>query len=683
MLDKNKEQYKLLKNFILYRLLILDSINKETPIKSEDGLTFLANMMSLPVTKKSKFSENQWDYNYEAMGTSANCRGSTLIVDYDRYVNIPPFIKIELKCLTHLYYITPNSFRKRGRKKKKIKPSTLVGVTKRGLAYIDTLFKMMGEEFGQEYIHSELYALTEVNRDIFQKTARIHKQTYSSDLKVFLDNVSHPLANFIFGKKVECDDSNTFEWKLVSGNTGRKPQQVMNDDVFEKLVFSSSLLLSNFLISQGIEPVDKISVDHLLVNTPNMNMPRTMGIDNDVLNAYTVARLKDAGYDDYFVSSCIEDNVLSRGRRGKKYACAVTIRERIAERTGFNTREIKNMLDIIYYASQYIFAQFTGMRPSELSETPLDCIIKENDCYLIEGKVIKGRECLLNGLFDDKWIAIPIVRDAVRSISILNKIHQSPNLLGSTKTAKPNEVKVLISSCSIAGQTQVLLEHVFGSTNPEGVVFNAYMTRHTLAYQMYCADVGLPFISYQLKHLVDGVGRYTSTGESSDVTLGYGGIGEALEKGTRGLRKKAEIECIKAVMNPDGTYLGKKGKEHKERMIKVFQGYMAEGYTKDQIYEALAEQGVALINVGQGFCYGGRVEDFDESLPCIGSLRCNPIRCSNAIVTKVNAPKWREIYLVNKMNIDKPGFTDSVKQMREAMNEAKSVLEYLGEEVNL
>ena len=209
------------------------------------------------------------------------------------------------------------------------------------------------------------------------------------------------------------------------------------------------------------------------------------------------------------------------------------------------------------------------------------------------------------------------------------------------------------------------------------------MTRHTLAYQMYRADIGLPFISFQLKHFVDDVSRYTSIGQHSDVTLEYGGIGEALEQGTRGLRKKAEIEGIKSIMNPDGVYLGVKGKEHKERLQKLFQGYMAEGYTTDEIYEALAEQGVALINVGQGFCYGGRFEDFDESIPCIGSLRCNPIRCKNAIVTKANAPKWREVYSINKINSEKPEYHESREQMIEAMNEAKSVLEYLGEEATL
>jgi len=48
----------------------------------------------------------------------------------------------------------------------------------------------------------------------------------------------------------------------------------------------------------------------------------------------------------------------------------------------------------------------------------------------------------------------------------------------------------------------------------------------------------------------------------------------------------------------------------------------------------MAQQGMAVINVGTGMCYGGRVEEFDQSLPCIGSLRCNPNRCHQAVITR-------------------------------------------------
>lgn len=181
--------------------------------------------------------------------------------------------------------------------------------------------------------------------------------------------------------------------------------------------------------------------------------------------------------------------------------------------------------------------------------------------------------------------------------------------------------------------------------------------------------------------MIQDAERYTSDGVVSPVTLTYGYIGDKLALGTRGLRKQAEIERVKSTMDPDGVYLGPKGVEHKAKLKNLFMGYMAAGYEKQEVFEAMVEQGIALVNMGTGFCYGGRSEDFDESLPCIGTLRCNPVRCSNAVVTKANAPKWREVYVENIQNLTKPEYAENKSQIQEAINEAKRVLEYLGEPI--
>jgi hypothetical protein len=204
---------------------------------------------------------------------------------------------------------------------------------------------------------------------------------------------------------------------------------------------------------------------------------------------------------------------------------------------------------------------------------------------------------------------------------------------------------------------------------------------HTLAYQLFRVEAGLPVISFHLKHLVNTVDKYLSKGPTSDVTLGYGGIGDNLvvNQNAQKFRKKAEIENIRATVDPDATYLGGKAKEHKQVMTVLFEGYMAAGYSKDEIFEAMAEQGIGVINVGLGYCYGA--DDSNTDLPCIGSLKCNPVRCSNAIVSKANEPQWRDIYLTNKANLNNPLFAENHSQIREVMEEAESVLKYLNEEV--
>ena len=235
----------------------------------------------------------------------------------------------------------------------------------------------------------------------------------------------------------------------------------------------------------------------------------------------------------------------------------------------------------------------------------------------------------------------------------------------------------------------IFISQLLGEKTAKELKFNPYMLRHTLTYQLFKAEVGLPLISFQLKHFVDSVSNYTSAGSTSLVTLGYGDIGEMLSKdGNRkgdkkSLRRAAELEAIKTAHNPNGTYYGGKANEHKKRLIKTFSGYMAEGYTEEEVYEAMVDQGVAIVYMGQGICYGNRAEEYDSSLPCIGSLRCNPARCKQAVVTTKHAPKWREVYTLNKANLNKPEYSQNRDQILAAMNEAKVVLESLGEEVEL
>ena len=244
-----------------------------------------------------------------------------------------------------------------------------------------------------------------------------------------------------------------------------------------------------------------------------------------------------------------------------------------------------------------------------------------------------------------------------------------------------------MSSVGITRQFSTFFEEILTDEEFESLEFSPYTLRHTLAYQMARAELGLPFISHQLKHFGDLIGSAGQNKAFSAVTLGYGAIAEILSKGGRSSSKAptqmAEEEYILSYCDPDGNYAGPNAESHKARMKKVFSGYMAAGYTKEQIIAQMAKKRMAIINVGQGFCYGGQRELFDESLPCIGSLRCNPNRCKNAVVTKAHAPKWREIYVQNSLALSSPNSAGAEEELRAAMEEAKGVLEHLGEEVEV
>ncbi|WP_412499614.1 hypothetical protein [Vibrio furnissii] len=328
----------------------------------------------------------------------------------------------------------------------------------------------------------------------------------------------------------------------------------------------------------------------------------------------------------------------------------------------------------------FLFLAFTGMRPSELK------FIKLNNWEFTTGikdgriisaipqiatRVSKGQD-ETHGLFHDKWVLIPAVVDALACLEFLSTISQNDYIYSALhKTIRNNESDIGTPA------TRGLYEVIGAFITPITALKPTVQTmRDTLAYQMFRIDLGLPFISYQLKHLVDLVDKETSLGAVSDVTLGYGEIGQILTKNGR-IRQQVEREKVESNYDPDGTYYGGKGTEHRSRMQKLFQGYIEEGYTKDEVFAALAEQGVGLIDVGGALCYGDRTEEFDPTLPCVGSLRCNPVRCKNAVIAKTHLPRWKEIYLSNKSSLDNGTAGDNKDAAVEAMQEAEEVIKFI------
>lgn len=679
-----KQNHRIIVNFIDHRVPTLEFYEQQD---QQESFQYLNSLMAMPISNNSLFSSFEWDFN-GMEEVSVNVEGSSQKIEFLIYKNIPEFVLVELKSLLLLYFISPALFMRRGRKMKSIKPVTLVGVARTGLKYIDAVFSSLSERFGGEYVKSEFNTLAKLERCHFEEVSEDYDYTFTTDLKIFLDNISHEEAKQVTEFKVQCYSSEQFCWKKEKGWSGKRRNKILPDTVFEKTTYNASVLMVDFLEALGIESHDKKTSSHIKNNYHNVTLSSEMGLTKDIFESYVVIRLSEVGYDDDLIKKLVpewESNALLGSRRGD-FGSRTLLTQRITGLLGGDegVQDLLDRLSLVRGAAFYLFSQFTGMRPSELAETPSDCLVRENGCDLIRSRVMKGKETILKGLFDDKWVVIPIIKDAIKALEVLNMFSQSDYLFTSLRTVSPESKSIKMRSASIAGVIGNFIQSLYDGKLPDDMPkYNCYMARHTLALQMFKAEVGLPLISYQLKHLVDDVSRYTSAGAHSSVTLSYGGIGEALEKGTRGLRKQAEVESVKTLMSPDGVYLGSKGVEHKKRVTKLFKGYIEEGYSEEEIYDAYAEQGMGLINVGQGFCYGGIEDDFDESLPCIGSLRCNPIRCKNSIVTSANAPKWREIALINKANLDKPEYVDSVPQMLEAIKEAEMVLSHLGQELIL
>lgn len=658
----------------------------------EDSRNYMESLLEQPISKISKFSDTVWDFNSDYPSAARNIQGSKLRLDFSRYEYISEFVLIEIKVILKLALLNNSIFHpKKGRAKRNLKANSLFAIFKYGLSFIDEIFKHATDELGYEFVQKRIKTLVDVTPSLYYKAAKKYNRAKGPDLDKFFAYLRSPASiSYVFKKPIPYVELKSLDWKKVQKVNTDKVKQVLPDHIFESMSKLTSYIVIDFLRAIGDE--EKISDVSSLERFKTSTQPswaNKEGVNRQVLNGYTALRLRNKGYSSDFIKGSIESSDWMLNTFSD--ILNPTILSQKLRDFGCEIDNLRSYFNIVGYSCMYIIGQYTAMRPSELSEVRVNdctCLVEDNGVWLIESVVKKHKDEIHTSLFDDRWVAIPIVRDSVLAASYISKIKASPYLASNVDTVSPNKSPLSLSSSGIKYQIEQLIDKLLGKEILEATGFIPYMLRHTLAYQLYRAEVGLPLISFQLKHFVDSVSKYTSQGAMSAVTLGYGEIGDMLSKGEgkavdNSLRKAAELEAIKAAHNPNAIYYGGKAEEHKNRLTKVFKGYMAEGYTEDEIYEAMADQGVAVVYMSQGLCYGGRKEDYDSSLPCIGSLRCNPARCKQAVVTSKHAPKWREIYLLNKANLNKPEYAHNREQILAALNEARMVLESLNEEVEI
>lgn len=700
----NEAKLNVLTSFAEHRPYILNMLSPSMGQYSEyskqeyaNSIFYVDTLKQKPVSKLSIFSENIWDFNHDYPNAAQNVKGAKLRIDFSKYTDIPEFALTEIKVILELALLNNLIFKpqqKKGKILKKgiLKANTLIPAFESGLMFINELFIQANHELGYEFIQAKIRTLSDIEANLYHKAAQNYNRVKNRELDLFFTYLHSPASlKYVFEKPIVYVDLNSLKWKKLANTDKKKKEQVLPDLVFEYLSKVTSFIVVDFLTALGEkEKISDINCLERFMASNYASWANQERVDYELFTAYTALRLKYKGYSSDFVKNIIQPYKWMENKDSNVMS-GLALRKALRKR-GYQIDNLREYFNLVAYSSMYLVGQYTGMRPSELSEVRVQdcsCLVEDNGVWLIESAVKKHKDEISISLFDDRWVAIPIVRDAILAASYISKIKVSPYLVSSVDTVSPDNLSKPMNSTGITSQMNNMIRQLLGESTANQINFNPYMLRHTLTYQLFRAEVGLPLISFQLKHFVESISKYTFTGSTSSVTLGYGDIGEMLSKdGSRkgtntSFRRAAELEAIKTAHNPNGIYYGGKATDHKNRLIKTFQGYMAEGYSEEEVYEAMVDQGVAVVYMGQGLCYGGREEEYDSSLPCIGSLRCNPARCKQAVVTSRHAPKWREVYILNKTNLNKPEYSHNREQIIAAMNEAKMVLENLGEKVEL
>ncbi|OAE12639.1 hypothetical protein AZH11_10615 [Pseudomonas simiae] len=671
----------------------------------ESGLNALSltnAMMELPVSKKSQVKDSIWDFDDGTAILARDIQGAKSRIDFGAYDSLNTTILFEIKMAILCTLEIPGALRIR-RTPKSYKPHTVLDIFKSTIPFFDQMSERKRLEQGEDFFEKSHFSLSDFTEEDYEIEAKTFERSFRTvTLKGFQILRSNFMLENILAEPLAHVDLEGLGWQSnrLTNKKTRNKQKWLPNNVFEKCSRAASFAVVDFLkaLQEDITDVDTLS----RLDLAGYDEAKRVKLTRRSYDIYITIRMTSRGYTGEQIIPFLYE--MDRDYWSSQRPGCFKDKEAVGKLT--DTQFDNNFYEYITHVNNsatYIIAQYTGMRPSELSGCTADeCLAKDDFGHdLIVSTVLKGRD-VYGKLFEDKWVAIPAVLDAVKVLRTLNRFKQNPYLITNMNTIKPSmqEGANSVSGHGLSHQILTFLAKVLTHEELESLQVSPYTLRHSLANQMFRASVGLPFISYQLKHFGHLASRVEQRPHKT-VTIDYGGIGDALVSGggrDAPSRFDAEREFIVNACDPDGGYAGDNAAAHRNRLAAYFKGYLEAGYSKEEIFDRMAELNFAVINVGQGYCYGNATDEQDESLPCIGSLRCNPNRCKNAVVTSANAPKWREVYVQNTLALRKiesdpsvpyaelrasDEIAASIAQLKLAISEAEGVLKSLGMEISI
>ena len=480
------------------------NIADPTPVSLE-ALSWYQALMALPVSKTSVLGDAVWDFNDDHPNAARNVQGAKLRLNFESYPLLNQSAVLEVKVALYCWLKMPAATRSFA-SPRNIKANTAISCMKAGLSFLDTMSGQARQLMTDEFFEVGHHGLTYFDTGMYREAALIHPYAFGPDLKKFFTLVRSPFfEEQIFEEPLPYVQLESLAWAKVLKHVpdSERTYRILPNDVFEKASREASFAVVDFLSTLG-EPVDDL-VALTRQNASGYSLARAQELSRYNFDLYVALRLRRKGYESDAMAEALDEvrpEYLSQIGQHDFKAPETLVKLTSARLDD----EFRRYINFVSYSACYLVAQYTGMRPSELSEILVEsCMEEESDYWLLISNVIKHRQGLAK-LFDDKWIAIPIVRDAIRAACFIAKVKQNPYLFSSVDTVDQEAEPNSMSSVGITRQFSTFFEEILTDEEFESLEFSPYTLRHTLAYQMARAELGLPFISHQLKHFGDLIG---------------------------------------------------------------------------------------------------------------------------------------------------------------------------------
>lgn len=521
---------------------------------------------------------------------------------------------------------------------------------------------------------------------LLQFLAHVHE-------KSLLDGGSLPPANSLHDLTVKHLRESLQDWGIGRGSDLRRILIYLASPVIEKACEGfaprwtpTDIRSLNFRESQSRDdyiPVYPNPLFRLISNTATDDIAgflrfvgQTPSSDVPGLIPSTFVSLVDSGplIFQTYVEYRERQDIWHRYKDGGQLGDGMAAKRSAIERIGCTVGEWLEYIRRVQEAACALIALYTGARYSDLTGFKAGCLQRIRGAWFLVGTHIKHED--IDSPSDlDLWPAIPAMRDALRCLELFTTFTKNHFLISGLATVEEGSGRAYSSG----GLTQAL-ERYIDRIDVEGtwkhIRISPHRCRHTLAHQLARADLGLPFIAHQLKHLHSALRSVPP-----QVTLTYGGISDL--KMERAIHTpELHYELAKSLYDPDSPIAGGGSEEFSQSRKQYFEGKMASGLSKDDIIRGLAAKAIPFSSVGMGYCLGRReIKNKDGSTQkpaCIGSLQCSPDMCPNALITKEHAHLWKKVEKQNNELAERPEMQHARAELLQKASRAKVILRQLG-----
>ncbi|WP_286920325.1 MULTISPECIES: hypothetical protein [Pseudomonas] len=598
---------------------------------------------NIRVSSVSLVGDLVWDFVADTKERARSIDATRLRINWGER-QISPRIVAELQAIFLYYLKIPSWFRG----KRNLKAQTVVPRAKVILRLLEKFL-----------VANDILSLDVSLADITEadvESALIGYGGNRSELKPVLNLVFSAAAGQIIGGVMKFDAKTNLRIKeilskpkqdVVPEDTGDgREVRWLTDEQFAEASYSSLARVKDFLLRMGLP----------LLNEDVYEYAPSDAIANHDMK--------------YLFGQYVEYRAAYAGVGRKSYI------EKRLRRHGTSIGEIAGYLQEVNMASQCVVGLYTGGRFSELTSLRMGCRSKADGYNVVTGKVFKTKSAA--DLSDESWVAIDAVIDAVEALEALAPIKGSSylfsqnNLMTGADMDNGAEGKKGYSYSGFHVAMKKYFTKIDRGETFAGWVFNSHQFKHSLTRQMIKANLGMPYISYQLKHVYD-----QALSLPSEATMVYGNSAALLQSQMAGFFlsefKKQKVEKI---FSPKSVVSGGGAREFAQRRQDYFEGMMGAGFTKPEIMGELGRLTDAVFaNTALGYC-SGRKDDpgGSEGAPCIGQLRCNPNQCKNAVITDEHIPGWKAVRDHNMEMLNDPRFFYGKEQFEAAVAEANGVI---------